>query len=130
VLRRPTQTGKIARTFNEVYQMKALLFAAAAALTVALSAPAFAATDGTSAQAPQTVAPPVATGATGTQVAAAKGPADPNQIICKTVDVTGSHLGAKRTCRTRAVWEEITRASREQTENIQNSDTGTNIPHF
>jgi len=105
--------------------MKALLLAATTVLTVALFAPAFAATDGASAQAPQTVtAPP----ATGTQVAAAKGPDDPNQIICKTVEVTGSHLGSKRTCRTRAVWDEITRASREQTENLQNSDTGP-IPH-
>ena len=107
--------------------MKALLFAATTALTVALFGPAFAATDGTNAQAPQTVAPP-ATSAAGTQVAAAKGPDDPNQIICKTVEVTGSHLGSKRTCRTRAVWDEITRASREQTENLQNSDTGP-IPH-
>jgi hypothetical protein len=107
--------------------MKALLFATTATLTLAFCAPAFAATDGTGAQAPQTVAAPTAT--PGTQVAAAKGPDDPNQIICKTVDVTGSHLGSKRTCRTRATWDEMTRAAREATDNFQNSDTGTNIPH-
>ena len=126
--RRPIQTAKMAYTFDEVYQMKALLFAATTALTVALFAPAFAATDGPGAQSPQTVTPPAAA-APGAQVATAKGPDDPNQIICKTVEVTGSHLGSKRTCRTRAVWDDMARASREATQSFQNSDTGASGPH-
>ena len=30
---------------------------------------------------------------------------DPNQIVCKTVGVTGSHLGGQRVCLTWAEWE-------------------------
>jgi hypothetical protein len=109
----------MAHTFDEDYQMKALLFAATTTLATTLFVSAFAATDGTNAQAPQAVTPPSTTAAPGAQVAAAKGPADPNQIICKTVEVTGSHLGSSRTCRTRAVWDEMTRASREEVERVQ-----------
>src|ERR1700722_5687091 len=109
--------------------MKALLFAATTALAVALVAPVFAATDGAGAQPPQTVGGPPAAAAPGAQVAAAKGPDDPNQIICKTVEVTGSRLGSKRTCRTRATWDDMARASREATESFQNSDTGASGPH-
>jgi len=109
--------------------MRVFFFAVAATLGVTFCAPTFAATDGTNPQTPPTVVSAPAAVAPGATVTAAKGPEDPNQIVCKTVEVTGSHLGSKRTCRTRAVWDEMTRASREQTENLQNSDTGTNIPH-
>ena len=100
--------------------MKTLLLATTAVLTVAFYVPAFAATDGTNAQTPQAIAgspTPVAP----VTVASAKGPQDPNQIICKTVEVTGSHLGSTRTCRTRAVWDEMTRASREEVDKVQSN---------
>ena len=109
--------------------MKVLVFAATTALTVALLAPAFAGTDGGSPQPPQAAPSPPTAAAPGAQAASAKDAQDPNQIICKTVEVTGSLLASKRTCRTRAAWEEMTRVGREATETLQNSDSGTNIPH-
>ena len=44
---------------------------------------------------------------------------DPNEVICKSVEVSGSHLGGKRTCRTREAWEEMTRNGREQADSIR-----------
>ena len=46
---------------------------------------------------------------------------DPNERICETVTVTGSRLGAKRYCATRAEWDERRRLDREATEAIQRS---------
>ena len=107
--------------------MKSFLFATAGAFTVAFCAPALAATDGTGSQTSQTVAiSPAAVAPGGTRLVAARGPADPNQIICKTVDVTGSHLGSTRTCRTRAVWDELTRASREEVDKVQSDRSYSN----
>lgn len=31
--------------------------------------------------------------------------AEPNKKVCKTVTITGSRLGGKRTCKTRAQWD-------------------------
>jgi hypothetical protein len=104
--------------------MKSLVFAAAAALSATLFTPAFAAPEAAGAQ-----PTPAAPAAPGAKVAPTKDPQDPNQIICKSVEVTGSLFASKRTCRTRAAWEEMARAGREATESIQNSDSGTNIPH-
>jgi hypothetical protein len=39
---------------------------------------------------------------------------DPNEVICRTVSVTGSRLGASRRCATRAQWAEDERAQRRQ----------------
>jgi hypothetical protein len=38
---------------------------------------------------------------------------DPNKIICKTEDTTGSRLGAKRVCHTRADWAEMERVTQQ-----------------
>lgn len=46
---------------------------------------------------------------------------DPNERICETVTVTGSRLGAKRYCATRAEWDERRRLDREATEAAQRS---------
>ena len=37
---------------------------------------------------------------------------DPNEIVCQTVSVTGSRLGASRRCATRAQWAEDQRMQR------------------
>jgi hypothetical protein len=39
---------------------------------------------------------------------------DPNEVICQTVRVTGSRLGASRRCATRAQWVEEQRQQRAQ----------------
>jgi hypothetical protein len=39
---------------------------------------------------------------------------DPNEIVCQTVRVTGSRLGASRRCATRAQWAEDQRTQRSQ----------------
>ena len=39
---------------------------------------------------------------------------DPNEVICQTVRVTGSRLGASRRCATRAQWIEEQRQQRAQ----------------
>jgi hypothetical protein len=46
---------------------------------------------------------------------------DPDERICETVIVTGSRLGAKRYCATRAEWDERRRLDREATEAAQRS---------
>ena len=45
--------------------------------------------------------------------------ADPNAKICQVITVTGSRLGGKKICATRAEWEERRRADREATERAQ-----------
>jgi hypothetical protein len=39
---------------------------------------------------------------------------DPNEVICRTVSVTGSRLAASRRCATRAQWAEDERSQRTQ----------------
>jgi hypothetical protein len=38
---------------------------------------------------------------------------DPNKRICKTIKTTGSRLGGKRLCATRAEWDRIERETQE-----------------
>lgn len=45
--------------------------------------------------------------------------ADPNERICEEVVLTGSRLGAKRFCATRAEWEDKKRQDREAIEKAQ-----------
>jgi hypothetical protein len=45
--------------------------------------------------------------------------ADPNERICEEVILTGSRLGAKRFCATRAEWEDKKRQDREAIEKAQ-----------
>lgn len=47
--------------------------------------------------------------------------AKPNDKVCETITVTGSRLGAKRFCGTRAEWEERRRRDREEVEKAQRS---------
>jgi hypothetical protein len=97
-----------------------------AASTIALSASAFAAADPTSAQTPQ----PAATAAAATAPPTKNAP-DPNKLICKTTEVTGSRLGGSRTCLTRQQWDEMARANSQAVENAQNqgSFTLSHQPH-
>jgi hypothetical protein len=53
--------------------------------------------------------------ASGVAAAETTAPAyDPNEIVCQTVRVTGSRLGASRRCATRAQWAEDQRTQRSQ----------------
>lgn len=49
----------------------------------------------------------LATGQPATPPVAAKPVADPEKMVCKTIGETGSRLGGKRECKTRAEWERI-----------------------
>ncbi len=42
-----------------------------------------------------------------------KGGFDPNQIVCKRVEVTDSHLGGQRVCATWAEWDAQSRADQQ-----------------
>ena len=83
--------------------MKTILPALAALLSVLGAGVASAATD------PSATPAPAATPAAASPSAAAK--ADPNQMICKTYEVTGSRLDTKKRCMTRADWDAERRAS-------------------
>ena len=60
--------------------------------------------------APLSIAPAVAEG---------KVQRDPNEKICQVIKPTGSRLGGKKICATRAEWEEQKRLDREATEKAQ-----------
>jgi hypothetical protein len=67
-----------------------------------------------------------ATAIVGTAAAASEssnksGKADPNRIICRTINDTGDKLRKTRACHTAAEWRELQRQSREAIEHIQNS---------
>ncbi len=49
---------------------------------------------------------------------------DPKEIVCKRVEVTGSRM-AKRDCRSRAAWDELTDSSRRLAESMTNANTMT-----
>jgi hypothetical protein len=51
--------------------------------------------------------------------AAAASRYDPNQLICETVAQTGTRLGQRRRCATRAQWAEIRRTLRQELERAQ-----------
>ena len=59
--------------------------------------------------APPTAAPVARAAPTGgaAQTAANNGLPDPNQIVCKREEVTGSRLAGARECHTRAEWAQI-----------------------
>ena len=48
------------------------------------------------------------------------GKADPNKIICRTLNDTGDKLRKTRACHTAAEWRELRRQTRESVEQIQN----------
>ncbi len=49
------------------------------------------------------------------------GKADPNRVICRTINDTGDKLRKMRACHTAAEWQELRRQARESIEHIQNS---------
>jgi len=44
---------------------------------------------------------------------------DPNQVICRREDVTGSRLGASKICHTRQEWDARSAASRDATDTLE-----------
>jgi hypothetical protein len=44
---------------------------------------------------------------------------DPNKVICKNIDRTGSRLASDRICMTRAQWDERTRNDQRETQQMQ-----------
>jgi hypothetical protein len=45
---------------------------------------------------------------------------DPNTIVCKAEDVTGSRLGAKKVCLTRQQWADMAQDSHDRLQQSQN----------
>jgi hypothetical protein len=84
----------------------AVLFAA---LALGLAAPAWAD--------PPPAGPPAA-GTPAPEVTAPAKPKphgyDPNQVICKRMDTTGSHIGGTETCLTRGQWDDIAAEARQR----------------
>ncbi len=48
-----------------------------------------------------------------------KGSKDPNRMVCRTVETTGSRLGSKKICRTAAEWVEVQAIERRDIERMQ-----------
>ena len=46
---------------------------------------------------------------------------DPNKVVCKNIEKTGSRLGKQRACHTNAEWAELRRQTRQTVEKIQDS---------
>lgn len=51
--------------------------------------------------------------------AAAKDSKDPNRMVCRKVENTGSRLGSKKICRTAAEWAEVQAIERRDIERFQ-----------
>jgi hypothetical protein len=62
----------------------------------------------------------------GAAVQAQSPAAKANDKVCETITVTGSRLGTKRYCGTRAEWEERKRRDREEVEKAQRSPCAVN----
>jgi hypothetical protein len=62
----------------------------------------------------------VGTAATAAENSNKSGKADPNKVICRTINDTGDKLRKTRACHTDAEWRELRRQSREAVEQIQN----------
>jgi hypothetical protein len=85
-------------------RVNSLRFAGAAALLLAMGAPAAAAGDPPQ-QAQQTSAPSDQTADTAAQPTEAAKPAKEGHKICRMVDSSESRLGAQRVCMTAAQWK-------------------------
>ena len=55
-----------------------------------------------------------------------KGSKDPNRMVCRTVENTGSRLGNKKICRTAAEWVEVQAIERRDIERFQAGRTRNN----
>lgn len=107
---------------RDVSRMKSLV--AAAVLSLALAPAAFAQPD-----APNTSAPAARFERTDTADQMRTGrAANPNDRVCRAITATGSRLGARRECRTRAEWAERAGEHRESTDQaVRDSLRGTTI---
>lgn len=76
----------------------------AAALLAGFAMPALAQTSTAAPAQPQTTAKPAN---------------NPNEIVCEKREVTGSRLGAKRVCMTRAQWADRQLQDRQELERVQ-----------
>ena len=92
------------------------VFAVAFAATISLAAAAAAETI-----TPTTSSAPAASPAADQDDAPAKPKpqSDPNQVVCKAEQVTGSRLGGHRICHTRAEWDQKTQEDRNVINNMQ-----------
>lgn len=74
-------------------------------------------------------APAAAAAATPAQPGAKPDPQD--KIICKFINTTGSRISHDRECRTRAEWDRVSDATRDDMEHQEKRATGdaTNAPH-
>ncbi len=52
-------------------------------------------------------------------VVEAKDKKDPNRIVCRTMDTTGSRLGKKKACHTAAEWTEMQAQERRDVDKMQ-----------
>ena len=59
---------------------------------------------------------------------APKGFGNPNQVICEVEQTTGTRLGARKVCKTRAEWEQLRAEHRDTLERVQRQATSTGIP--
>jgi hypothetical protein len=90
-----------------------LLFAS---LTLICAAPAFSAlADGSSGQ---TTTATTGGGTSATTPAKSTQP-DPDQVICKREEVTGSRLGGPKECHTRRDWDQMATDARDSTSSFQ-----------
>jgi hypothetical protein len=101
--------------------MRILATAAAAALL--LGASQASASAGDPAATPAPAAPPP------TATPAATSRFDPNQVICKHQDQTGSRLGGGKICHTRQEWADIAAQYRTITSDIQQRTSLGSPPH-
>ena len=61
-----------------------------------------------------------ASGSPSSQPAAEKpAPGSPNEVVCQKQEVTGSRLGQKRICKTRAQWADQRLQDRQEVEKVQ-----------
>jgi hypothetical protein len=68
-----------------------------------------------------TCVPAVAAAQTAGPAPAQPPQADPNERICETITMTGSRLGKKRFCASRAEWQEMRLRDRQEVERVQMS---------
>lgn len=65
--------------------------------------------------------PAVAAAQTAAPAPAQPPQANPNERICETITMTGSRLGKKRFCASRAEWQEMRLRDRQEVERVQMS---------
>lgn len=62
---------------------------------------------------------PALAGTPAGRVQAARPPLDPNQWICRDIDVTGIRMATRRVCATRAEWQAREQLDREEIQQMQ-----------